>query len=164
MSGRLYAASLVALSLIIAAAISWPVFSILAALYLFVLVAWALVERAEAWAVAREAQAAATKAVEQAETFADELTAERKRSKDAEKAVVRLVGEKLRLSNDLMRAQMLASDAREELAAAPAPVIPLPVVREASPYDRPVADGHFPVHTEVNDDDIEALMRATEEN
>jgi hypothetical protein len=154
MSGRIYAASLVALSLIIAAAISWPVFSILAALYLLVLVAWALVERAEAWQVAREAQAAATRAVEQAETFADELTAERKRSKYAEKAVVRLVGEKLRLSNDLMRAQTLASDAREELAAAPAPVIPLPVVRddlaaldaEATAYTWPaIARDAFPV-------------------
>jgi hypothetical protein len=69
-----------------------------------------------------------------------------------------------RLHGDLLAAQLLASDAREELAAAPAPVIPLPVRREASPYDWPVADGHFPVHTEVNDDDIEALMRATEEN
>jgi hypothetical protein len=137
MSGRLYAASLVALSLITASEAAFALFSILAALYLLVLVAWALVERAEAWAVAREAQETATRAVEQAETFADELTAERKRSKDAEKAVVRLVAEKLRLSNDLMRAQTLASDAREELAAAPAPVIPLPVVREKSPYDWP---------------------------
>lgn len=32
-------------------------------------------------------------------------------------------------------------------------------------HDRlPVADGYFPVHTSVDDDDIEALMRATEEN
>jgi hypothetical protein len=163
-SGRLYAASLVALSLIIAAAISWPVFSILAALYLLVLVAWALVERAEAWTVAREAQAAATRAVEQAETFADEQKATHAANEilcaelAASDATIR------RLSNDLLAAQLLASDAREELAAAPAPVIPLPVVREASPYDWPVADGHFPVHTEVNDDEIEALMRATEEN
>jgi hypothetical protein len=69
-----------------------------------------------------------------------------------------------RLRGDVLDAQMRLADALNEAAAAPAPVIPLPVVREASPYDWPVADGHFPVHTEVNDDDIEALMRATEEN
>lgn len=104
-------------------------------------------------------------------TLVVEINAERAES-DARHAANELLCSELacsdqiirRLQSDLLAAQMLASDAREELAAAPAPVIPLPVVREASPYDWPVADGHFPVHTEVNDDDIEALMRATEEN
>jgi ABC-type transport system involved in cytochrome bd biosynthesis fused ATPase/permease subunit len=157
MSGRLYAASLVALSLIIAAAISWPVFSILAALYLLVLVAWALVERAEANAKAAKADA-------RAEVLADEICHVHA-ANELLCAELAASDQKIRrLSNDLLAAQMLASDAREELAAAPAPVIPLPVVREKSPYDWPVADGHFPVHTEVNNDEIEALMRATEEN
>lgn len=29
--------------------------------------------------------------------------------------------------------------------------------------DPPIADGYFPVHTEIEDDDLTALMRATEE-
>jgi hypothetical protein len=118
---------------------------------------WVLRRRlATMTALAAEAHVTATRAVEQAETFADELAAEQRRSNAADKAIVRLVAEKLRLSNDLLAAHKRISDAEN--------VIPLPVVREASPYDWPVADGHFPVHTEVNDDDIEALMRATEEN
>lgn len=128
-------------------------------------------QRDEALALAAEAHVTATRAVEQAETFADELIAEREESAARHAANMLLCAELAasdekirRLSNDLLAAQLLASDAREELAAAPAPVVPLPVVREASPYDWPVADGHFPVHTEVNDADIEALMRATEEN
>lgn len=95
-------------------------------------------------------------------TLVVEINAERAES-DARHAANELLCSELacsdqiirRLQSDLLAAQMAASDAEN--------VIPLPVVREASPYDWPVADGHFPVHTEVNDDDIEALMRATEE-
>ena len=128
-------------------------------------------QRDEAYALVAKAHKTATDAVAQTEVFADELIAEHEESAARHAANMLLTAELAasdekirRLSNDLLAAQLLANDAREELAAAPAPVIPLPVVREASPYDWPVADGHFPVHTEVNDDDIEALMRATEEN
>lgn len=82
-----------------------------------------------------------------------------RRQRDSARATVReLEAEALRLHLLLTEAEM----------AAPVPFRPadgpvLRVVREASPYDWPVADGHFPVHTEVNDDEIEALMRATEE-
>jgi hypothetical protein len=116
MSGRLYAASLVALSLIIAAAISWPVFSILAALYLFVLVAWALVERAEAWAVAREAQETASKAVAQSESIrktADALASELQASSAANEILAHELhcSDEIihRLQGDLLAAQLLAS-------------------------------------------------------
>lgn len=95
-------------------------------------------------------------------TLVVEINAERAES-DARHAANELLCSELacsdqiirRLQSDLLAAQMAASDAEN--------VIPLPVVREASPYDWPVADGHFPVHTEIHDDDIEALMRATEE-
>jgi hypothetical protein len=123
---------------------------VIAAVVVFIIGLFAVIverteQRDEALALAAEAHVTAAHAVEQAETFADELTAERKRSKDAEKAVVRLVGEKLRLSNDLMRAQMLASDAREELAAEPAPVIPLP--RRGSHDDLAALDAEATAYT-----------------
>lgn len=111
-----------------------------------------------------EAIERAAKADARAETFADEICSVHAANEILCAELAASDEQIRRLSNDLLAAQLLASDAREELAAAPAPVIPLPVVREASPYDWPVADGYFPVHTEVNDDDIEALMRTTEEN
>lgn len=104
--------------------------------------------------VTREAQAAAKKAVEQAETFADECKATQA-ANEILCAELACADEQIRrLSNDLLAAQLLASDAREELAAAPAPVIPLPVVRddltaldaEATAYTWPaIARDAFPV-------------------
>jgi hypothetical protein len=144
MSGTLYVASLVGLSLLIALAVSWPAFLVVAAVWLLIALALMWSDRGELQATARDAQRLAADAVAQTETFADELIAERMESAATHAANEILCAELAasdekirRLSNDLLAAQLLASDAREELAAAPAPVIPLPVVREASPYDWP---------------------------
>jgi hypothetical protein len=41
--------------------------------------------------------------------------------------------------------------------------VSIPKPRGGEHDDLPVADGHFPVHTDLDDDDLTALMRATEE-
>jgi hypothetical protein len=106
----------------------------------------------------------AAKADARAEVFADEICSVHA-ANEILCAELAASDEKIRrLSNALREANTRISDLLNDAEHAPAPVIPLPVVREASPYDWPVADGHFPVHTDIADDDIEALMRATEEN
>ena len=155
MTGRIWLACLaVAVALVAIPWTLWP-FAIFAAA-----VAVAMVQTVRVRSLRKRLAASE----DRAETFADEICSVHA-ANEILCAELAASDEKIRrLSNDLLAAQMLASDAREELAAAPAPVIPLPVVREASPYDWPIADGHFPVHTEIHDDDLTAPMRATEEN
>jgi hypothetical protein len=117
---------------------------VIAAVVVFIIGLFAvIVERTEqrdkALALAAEAHVTATRAVEQAETFADELAAEQRRSNAADKAIVRLVAEKLRLSNDLLAAHKRISDAGN--------VIPLPVVRDGSHDDLAALDAEASAYT-----------------
>jgi hypothetical protein len=152
MSGTLYVASLVGLSLLIALAVSWPAFLVVAAVWLILALALMWSDRGELQATARDAQRLAADAVAQTETFADELIAERMESAATHAANEILCAELAasdqkirRLSNDLLAAHKRISDAEN--------VIPLPVRddlaaldAEATAYTWPsIAREAFPV-------------------
>lgn len=112
-------------------------------------------QRDEAYRLAAEAQQAATKAVNQAESFrktAEKLADECKATQAANEilAAELACSDQIihRLQNDALAAQMAASDAD---------VIPLPV-----------RDGGEPcwpeITRQIEHDDLTALIRATEEN
>lgn len=125
--------------------------------------AWCVVLRTRLAAAndyATEAQAVAARAVDQAETFADEIKAVCAANEILCAELAYADQQIRRLSGDLLAAQMLASDATAELANAPAPVVPLrsvPPQRDGSEYEWPR------LARQIEHDDLTALMRATEE-
>jgi hypothetical protein len=146
MSGRLYVASLVGLSLLIALAVSWPAFLVVAAVWLILALALMWSDRGELQATARDAQRLAADAVAQTETFADELIAERMESAATHAANEVLCAELAasdqkirRLSNDLLAAHKRISDAEN--------VIPLPVQRDGSHDDLAALDAEASAYT-----------------
>lgn len=124
--GNLYTASLVALSLLIALAVSWPAFLIVAALWLLIALALMWSDRGELQRIAAEANNAAAKAVDLAETFADEAKATHAANEILCAELAESDAKIRRLSADLLAAQMRLSDGV---------MVPLPTQRDGAHDD-----------------------------